>query len=104
MQKRHTDRKRYFCELATTSDSFYVGYVKKYKAINAATRILEVGCGEGGNLLPFARVGAEVVGVDLSEARIEQARIFFSKLIKKENSTMWISYKWHLLKARNYLT
>lgn len=77
MQKRHTDRKRYFCELATTSNSFYVDYVKKYKSIDPATRILEVGCGEGGNLLPFAKLGAKVVGVDLSEARIEQARNFF---------------------------
>lgn len=77
MQKRHTDRKRYFYELATTSNSFYVDYVKKYKSIDPATRILEVGCGEGGNLLPFAKLGAKVVGVDLSETRIEQARNFF---------------------------
>lgn len=83
MQKRHTDRKRYFCELATTSGSFYVDYVKKYKTIDSVTRVLEVGCGEGGNLLPFARLGAKVVGVDLSETRIEQARIFFLETNQK---------------------
>ena len=78
MQKRHTDRKRYFFELATTSDSYYVDYVRKYKNIGPDTRILEVGCGEGGNLLPFARLGAKVVGIDLSAARVEQAQLFFS--------------------------
>lgn len=77
MQKRHTDRKRYFFELATTSDSYYVDYVRKYKNIGPDTRILEVGCGEGGNLLPFARLGAKVVGIDLSAARVEQAQLFF---------------------------
>lgn len=79
-------------------------YVKKYKTIDSVTRVLEVGCGEGGNLLPFARLGAKVVGVDLSETRIEQARIFFSKPIKKESSTMWIFFRWHLLETRNCLT
>ena len=41
--------------------------------------VLEVGCGEGGNLLPFARRGCRVVGVDLSEQRVRQAESFFSR-------------------------
>lgn len=77
MQPRHVDRRRYFHELAKTSESFYVDYVSKHKAIKDSVRILEIGCGEGGNLLPFARLGAVVVGVDISEERIEQANTFF---------------------------
>lgn len=79
MQKRHLERRRYFYELATTSEAYYLDYVRKYKTIDATTRVLEVGCGEGGNLLPFAQLGAKVVGIDLSEMRIEQAEIFFSE-------------------------
>ena len=86
MQKRHTDRKRYFDELATTSNDFYVRYVKKYMSITSATKILEIGCGEGGNLLPFAKLGAKVVGIDLSKDRIEQARIYFARNITVGNS------------------
>ena len=83
MQKRHTDRKRYFDELATTSNDFYVRYVKKYMSITSATKILEIGCGEGGNLLPFAKLGAKVIGIDLSKDRIEQARIYFAETSQK---------------------
>ncbi|GAB2909354.1 O-linked N-acetylglucosamine transferase family protein [Paralcaligenes ginsengisoli] len=39
-------------------------------------RVLELGCGSGGNLLPFvlAYSGAQAVGVDLSPAQIQQGR------------------------------
>ena len=41
-------------------------------------KVLEVGCGEGGNLLPFAKAGCRVMGVDIDAMRIEQARAFFA--------------------------
>jgi len=43
------------------------------------TSVLEIGCGEGGNLLPFARLGCEVVGVDVCRARINEALSFFER-------------------------
>jgi len=39
--------------------------------------ILEVGCGNGGNLLPFAEMGCCTVGVDIAEIRINDATRFF---------------------------
>ena len=79
MQQRHNDRRRYFSELAQTSSSFYVDYVKEYISLDSTTRILEVGCGEGGNLLPFACLGAKVMGIDLYGERIEQAQTYFKE-------------------------
>lgn len=38
-----------------------------------------MGCGEGGNLLPFAESGCEIVGVDIAPLRIKQARAFFAQ-------------------------
>lgn len=77
MQSRHTDRERYFQELVETSRKYYIGYVKKHKPIDETIRILEIGCGEGGNLLPFAELKASVLGVDMSGERIKQAEAFF---------------------------
>lgn len=54
MQKRHTDRKVYFRELEITSKEFYIGYLSDFTELTPKSRILEVGCGEGGNLVPFA--------------------------------------------------
>ena len=77
MESRYQDRKRYFDELAETSRSFYIDYVRKFINVGPGIRVLEIGCGEGGNLLPFAQAGCEVTGVDLAGSKIENARRFF---------------------------
>lgn len=78
MQERHTNRKRYFEEQAQTTRNYYIPYIKRMM-YHLPNEILEVGCGEGGNLLPFAEHGCQVTGVDLIPSRIEQARAFFSE-------------------------
>lgn len=77
MQKRHTDRERYFEESSRTSSNYYMPYIEQYHKIRSECRILEVGCGEGGNLLPFAQMGCEVVGIDMSPSRVQQAQHYF---------------------------
>lgn len=78
MQKRHTDRYRYFREEAATTEKYFISYLSEFMDVGDIS-VLEVGCGEGGNLLPFARRGCRVVGVDLSEQRVRQAESFFSR-------------------------
>lgn len=76
MQERHIDRGCYFEEQAQTTRSYYIPYIKKFMG-DLPARVLEVGCGEGGNLLPFAESGCDVVGVDIAASRVKQARTFF---------------------------
>lgn len=78
MQERHLNRQAYFNELANTSREFYIGYLGKYLSLQKGTKVLEIGCGEGGNLLPFAQQGCDVTGIDITPTRIEQAKTFFS--------------------------
>lgn len=54
MQKRHTDRESYFDEQSQTSKNYYIPYIKEVIG-HIPDKVLEVGCGEGGNLLPFAK-------------------------------------------------
>ena len=79
MQQRHENRKTYFQELATTSELHFLPYIHRFTSVTPQSRILEIGCGEGGNLVPFARIGCRVTGIDLSENRIRQARQFFQE-------------------------
>jgi len=79
MNSRYVDRERYFNELARTSEEYYVDYIKACKSFGPGSRVLEVGCGEGGNLLPFARMGCYVRGMDMSANKIANARKFFAK-------------------------
>lgn len=77
MQARHINREQYFEELAITSRKYHVPLIQLYHDISSGSRILEIGCGDGGNLLPFAEMGCEVAGVDLSVSRIRDAKRFF---------------------------
>lgn len=81
MQKRHLDRKRYFIELATTSKEYFIPYILRHYRLKGgkATRILEIGCGDGGNLLPFSLMGCRTAGIDISAKRIADARNFFTQ-------------------------
>lgn len=82
MQDRHTDRLKYFTEQAYTSRKYYIPYINRNIG-DLPKNILEIGCGEGGNLLPFAEMGYNVTGVDLAQSRIQQAKQFF----KEKNQT-----------------
>ncbi|MBQ7180297.1 MAG: methyltransferase domain-containing protein [Bacteroidaceae bacterium] len=77
MQKRHNNRKLYFEELAETCTNYFIPYINRWHEVKAGMKVMEAGCGEGGNLLPFARLGCDVTGVDIASCRIEEARRFF---------------------------
>lgn len=78
MQERHTNRKRYFYEQGITVEKYVIPLLNDYIKIDKNTSVLEIGCGEGGNLSPFMDLGCKkIVGVDLSEGKINNARSFF---------------------------
>jgi SAM-dependent methyltransferase len=74
MQERHTNLQRYFDEQAITTRKFVVPYIEEKKPLNQGLRVLEIGCGTGGNLIPFLEKGCLVTGVDISATSIERAR------------------------------
>lgn len=82
MQERHTNRRRYFEEQSRTSRNYYIPYIQRVTG-HIPTSVLEVGCGEGGNLLPFAESGCEIIGVDIDASRIKQAQTFFAEKEQK---------------------
>ena len=51
-----------------------------FTELTPKSRILEVGCGEGGNLVPFAQLGCKVTGIDIAECRIKEAKAYFSEI------------------------
>jgi len=79
MQERHKDRRRYFKEQGLTTKKFVIPYIEEVKEINAEKRILEIGCGEGGNMAPFIELGCEVVGVDLNGPQLERAQMYIDE-------------------------
>ncbi len=80
MQKRHTNKSQYFKEQAKTTEKFVIPFIENVKKLDKSMSILEIGCGEAGNLLPFVEQGyGRVVGIDLSPSRIEKAKGFYKE-------------------------
>lgn len=81
MHERHTDRELYFREQAQTTSKHVLPFIEGIIKPGSDVSVLEIGCGEGGNLLPFLEAGcSHVVGIDLSESKIENARTFYSAI------------------------
>ncbi len=79
MQERHRNRKRYFDEQGITTLKHVIPFIGQVKAVSSQTSVLEIGCGEGGNLTPFVDMGCMSAGIDISKTRIEAAEDFFSE-------------------------
>lgn len=61
-------------------------FIKPYITVNTNLNILEVGCGEGGVIKPFAEAGCNVLGVDLSLGKIENAKRYLQEQINNGNA------------------
>ncbi len=79
MHERHTNRAIYFREQAQTTTRHIIPFIDSILHVSADISVLEIGCGEGGNLLPFLETGcSRITGIDLSESKIQNARQFYS--------------------------
>ena len=81
MQARHNNYERYFKESERSCQRYYYPYLQQFMAFSQdkPLRILDVGCGVGGNLAPFARMGHMVKGLDIDSNSITWAMKLFDK-------------------------
>ncbi len=88
MQKRHSDRQQYFREQTYTTLHHVIPALEQFIPITPGMHILEIGCGEGGNLKPFLDRGCLVTGIDLAANKIELARSCYSDDPNQGNLTL----------------
>ncbi len=88
MQERHKNRLLYFHEQATTTERYVIPFIEEVKPLHEGMTILEIGCGEGGNLKPFLDEGYPCTGIDLNAAQIANARRFFAGHPHEEKLTL----------------
>jgi len=85
MQERHQDREQYFREQSYTTARYVIPFIQEVLTLDSGTRILEIGCGEGGNLAPFLDLGCNIVGVDMAANKINNANIYFKDHERVDN-------------------
>ncbi len=90
MQERHLNRHQYFIEQGITTEKFVIPYIEEVMPVNAQTKVLEIGCGEGGNMTPFLKRGCHTVGVDLNGPQVERAREFLKEAVPEAKINLLI--------------
>jgi 2-polyprenyl-3-methyl-5-hydroxy-6-metoxy-1,4-benzoquinol methylase len=91
MQERHSNRDKYFNEQIYTTEKYVIPFIDEVKKVTSDCSVLEIGCGEGGNLVPFLEIGCQpMIGVDLSESKINDAKIYFKKYGQKGESVQFL--------------
>jgi 2-polyprenyl-3-methyl-5-hydroxy-6-metoxy-1,4-benzoquinol methylase len=78
MQERHSNKEIYFKEQEYTTQKYVIPFVEKHLKVDKNIRVLEIGCGEAGNLKPFVDLGCDSMGVDLNSAKIDHAKDFYA--------------------------
>ena len=86
MQERHTNREKYFLEQETTVRNHVLPFISAVLEITSESSVLEIGCGEGGNLKPFMDLGCKrVIGVDMAPGKVANAKAYFAEHPNKGN-------------------
>ncbi|MBR1517433.1 MAG: class I SAM-dependent methyltransferase [Bacteroidales bacterium] len=91
MQERHKNRKIYFEEQSYTTEKYVIPYIEPVHRVDGSISLLEVGCGEGGNIKPFLDRGCRCMGVDLNEGQIENGKRFFAEHPHRDRLTLTYS-------------
>ena len=71
---QHKDEKVRFDQQVDNSRSYVLPFIEQTKPLGSDVKVMEIGCGEGGVLVPFAERGCYCVGVDLACFRIDIAK------------------------------
>jgi SAM-dependent methyltransferase len=79
MQERHINREIYFMEQSKLSSNYVIPFIEELIPVNEHLKVLEIGCGEAGNLKPFVDLGCNVTGYDILEQKIENGKKFYEK-------------------------
>ncbi len=74
--KQHKDERIRFEQQVDNARSYVLPFIEQTQTMDTGVRVMEIGCGEGGVLVPFIEKGCYCVGVDLNPLRIDLANEF----------------------------
>jgi SAM-dependent methyltransferase len=69
----HADRQRYFDIQKENAEKYVIPFIEEKFKLVPGSRVMEIGCGEAGVLMPFLEKGCTAVGVELDAPRLDMA-------------------------------
>ena len=79
----HSDKQRYIQIQYENAQNYVIPFIEEKFALNKGTKVLEIGCAEGGVLKAFADKGCICTGIELQESRFEKANETLEKEVKE---------------------
>lgn len=78
---QHTDHRIRYQQQVDNAREYVLPFIESAMAVTASTEVLDIGCGEGGVLIPFLEKGCSVVGIELDEMKSGHARNLLAAFI-----------------------
>jgi SAM-dependent methyltransferase len=78
---QHKDETIRFRQQVENARQYVIPFIEKELKITAETRILDIGCGDGGVLLPLLERGCQCTGIELDRQKSEYAKNFLSDFV-----------------------
>lgn len=78
---QHRDEKVRFQQQVDNARAYVLPFIEEAVKVTPGMRVLEIGCGEGGVLVPFLDRGCMVTGIELETIRTELAKKFLSNYL-----------------------
>lgn len=80
----HKDPRAKWDQQYLVTKNHILPFIEEHVSLNAGSKVLDIGCGEGGVLKAFLERGIIGVGIDISASRIENAKKLFSEEIAED--------------------
>ena len=78
--QHHNEQVR-FQQQAENARAFVIPFIEEVVEITSALKILDIGCGDGGVLIPFLEKGCICTGIELDENKANFARDLLEQYI-----------------------
>ena len=80
---QHTDYKIRYQQQLDNARQYVLPFIAQSVPVSAALTVMDIGCGEGGVLIPFLELGCNAVGIELDEVKSGYAKNLLAEYISK---------------------
>jgi SAM-dependent methyltransferase len=80
---QHTDYKIRYQQQVDNARQYVLPFIEQTVPVSAALKVMDIGCGEGGVLIPFLELGCNAVGIELDELKSGYAKNLLSDYISR---------------------
>jgi SAM-dependent methyltransferase len=80
---QHTDYKIRYRQQVDNARQYVLPFIEQTVPVSAALHVMDIGCGEGGVLIPFLELGCKAVGIELDELKSGYAKNLLAEYINR---------------------